>query len=180
MATDHPYRCSRCEKIVHAPSKRFAKCCNNATLFELANFCFLMPKQSMPTNTVVAVFNKDLKDPDSTGIECVTPCNAKTKPRFTTGFIGAVTCKKCLEWFETRKLIQSASKEKDFIIESLKGVTFEDEDDAENSFVSKVEDIKKIDMNLLELKEVQQTMGLLKELRDNEKFRKIMVRKQRS
>jgi len=32
----------------------------------------------------------------------------------------------------------------------------------------------------LELKEVQQTMGLLKELRDNEKFRKIMVRKQRS
>lgn len=174
MPQEYPYRCTRCGKTVYAPSKRFAECCKGAQVLELVNMCYMISQNSAPTHTVVHIVPDNTPLPAANGAKCVTACNATTKPKFSASHISAVTCKKCLEWVESRKSARTIESERNYILSQLDGVEFVDESEPAQSFKSKVEEVKKIDTSLSDFGDVQEILAKLKSLHENDYFRKIV------
>ena len=168
------FECSKCRKRTHHPSKRLAKCCDNATFEQLVNICLLIPKEAEPTFKVVT------KSPEvSTALkltpnqEWVTACNSSELPKMRTSFPGACTCYKCTKWLESNNKQAQAQAEANALEELLNGVDFIDEENPENSIRAKVKEISK------EVKEapketMDEILAKIETLHDSLKKRKIL------
>lgn len=134
----------------------------------------MISQASAPTHTVVHIVPENTPLPAANGAKCVTACNAKTKPRFSASHISAVTCKKCLEWVESRKSARIIENERKYILDKLEGVEFVDEDEPAQSFRSTVEEVKKIDTSLSDFGNPKEILDKLKSLHESEYFRKLV------
>lgn len=170
----YPFECSRCRKRIYSPSKRFAKCCEDASMIEMVNICYMIAHSAAPSHTVVHTVPEKTPLPAASGTKCVTACNAKTKPKFSASHHSAVTCKKCLEWIESRQLKQTIKNERKFILEALEGVVFVDEDDPTNSFRSKIEEVKNINVDDNMIQDPKKLLETLRNLHENKNFRNIL------
>jgi len=172
---EYPFECCKCRKRIYAPSKRFAKCCEGASVLELVNICYLMQQSQAPNHNVVYTVAEGTPMTTAYGVKCVTACNAKTKPAYTAAHPIAVTCKKCLEWLKTNKLLKTIVNERKYVLDAMEGVEFIDEDDPDNSFKSKIEEVKKIDPKSIgSIPEADKILETLKSLSEDKKLRKIL------
>ena len=97
----YPFECSKCRKHVHAISALKAECCPGAHFQPLVNICLLVVEKELTGQPVVHQTPEyHLQSP--TGARWGTACGAKKLPRTTTRYPGAVTCKRCLDWFNAR------------------------------------------------------------------------------
>lgn len=134
----------------------------------------MIAHSAAPSHTVVHTVPEKTPLPAASGTKCVTACNAKTKPKFSASHHSAVTCKKCLEWIESRQLKQTIKNERKFILEALEGVVFVDEDDPTNSFRSKIEEVKNINVDDNMIQDPKKLLETLRNLHENKNFRNIL------
>lgn len=174
----YPFDCSICKKRVYAPSKRLATCCEDAVFHELVSICLLIPSKLEPTFHVVNVIPENTPLPAPSGTKLVSACNSPKLPKHTTGFHKAATCYKCLEWCNLQKQKLEIEKETKALEMALDGVEFIDEDNPENSFKAKVEEVKKVDPNTLTPQKSNEILDKLKSLHDEAKIRKMLIQRQ--
>lgn len=174
----YPFDCSMCRKRVYAPSKRLATCCENAVFYEITNICFMIPSKLEPEFHVVNTIPENTPLPAPAGMKMVTACNSPKLPKYTTGSELAVTCHKCLEWCKLQKQKVQIEKEQKALVSMLDGVEFIDEENPENSFKAKIEEVKKVDPKTLTPQKSNEILDKLKSLHDEAKIRKMLIQRQ--
>lgn len=137
------FRCSKCRKDTYHPSQRLAKCCENSRMTQLANICFVIPKEQLPDNHVIHTTSGMGGLSCIVGQEWVTACNSKVPPKYRTAVQQASTCYKCNQWLESNQKTNLARQELGSLEEFMKTIDFEDEENPENSFKAQIESIKK-------------------------------------
>ena len=139
----------------------------------------MISQDQAPEHTVVFTVAENAPMTTAYGVKCVTACNAKVKPVYTASHPSAATCKKCLEWINKKKLLRTIANERSYLLEAMKGVEFVDEDDPDNSFKSKIEEVKKVDLRSIEsVPEADKILETLKSLSEDRKLRKILQQRQ--
>jgi hypothetical protein len=174
----YPFECSKCRKVVHAPSKRLAECCPNATMTPMVNICLLLHKDIAPTHKVVHTVAPTSIMRAMNGAECVTACNASSLPKVTTSFLVATTCYKCLQWYKANSKQMEINKELEGLEALASDVEFVDEENPENSFKKEVSKIReRVSKPSFESENVEDIYEQIKNLHEKMKVRKIIQTK---
>lgn len=97
----YPFECSRCKKLTHAVSQSKCVCCDGATFEPLINICLLVIKKELDDQPIVHT-SGHYQLPTIVGAEWGVACGAKKLPKTTTRYVPAVTCKKCLDWYNAK------------------------------------------------------------------------------
>lgn len=97
----YPFECSKCRRHIHAVSATKAECCPGAHFQPLVNICLLVSEKELTGQPIIHK-TPEFQLPAPTGVRWGTACGAKTLPKVTTRAPNAVTCKRCLDWYNKR------------------------------------------------------------------------------
>lgn len=120
----YPFECQTCKKRHHGINVTQLRCCPNAKFSQLVSICLLVPKKEAETHTVVHV-SGDYMLPSPVGVEWVTGCNAKRRPDVVTRSPVAVTCGRCLKFYEKRIEEEKKKREETMMREHMESIEVE-------------------------------------------------------
>lgn len=106
------YECRRCRTRFHSASlPQLCEHCGHNKIIGLTKICLMIPHETEPTFPVVHTSGSIVSDDggvqSNIGQKWAIACKSPIKPPVSTASPSAVTCKRCLDWLESKRVALS-------------------------------------------------------------------------